>query len=188
MLSAPTPEEECTALRRMQRGEMAGWEQLHAWHAAKLCKAVAYQGLAPQFAEEVAQETFVKIWNRANDLDCQPRGMFPWRKRAAKNLAIDIQRRRRSVVVLHATDELPEQVDDAVALDSVMNAENQAMINEVLASIEARNPQQAEVIRLRLLEGLTPSEAAERMGIQANHVNQLLYRGLKLFKDRWPPR
>jgi RNA polymerase sigma factor (sigma-70 family) len=184
----PTPDEECQALRTMQRGDMAGWQQLHEWHASRLCKTVAYQGLAPQFAEEVAQETFIKIWNRANDLDCQPRGMFPWLKQAAKNLAIDIQRRSRTVVVLHATDELPEAVDDTVALNALLDAENKAMIDQVLAMIEDRNPKMALVIRFRMLDGLNPTETAERMGITANHVNQLLYRGLKQFKDRWPPR
>ena len=172
----------------MQRGDMVGLQQLHEWHAAKLCKVAAYQGLAPQFAEEVAQEAFIKIWNRANALDCQPRGFFPWLKKTARNLAIDIRIRSQTVVVLHATDELPEAVDDPVALDAVMDSEDQAMINEVITAIEARKPQQAEVIRLRMLKELSPKETAERMGITANHVNQLLYRGLKQFKDRWPPR
>ena len=62
------------------------------------------------------------------------------------------------------------------------------MIEETLAIVEKRNPKMAQVVRLRMLEGLSPKETAERMGIKANHVNQLLSRGLKEFKKLWPPR
>ena len=56
-------------------------------------------------AEEILQETFVRVWTRAETYDAQVGGPLPWIVRVARNCAIDRLRARRVRAPVDAPDD-----------------------------------------------------------------------------------
>src|SRR3954447_19798512 len=57
-------------------------------------------------AEDVAQETMLRLWRNAAGLELGPHGVRPWLRRVASNLCIDRVRARRNTSVV---EEVPEE-------------------------------------------------------------------------------
>ncbi|MFF6959859.1 sigma-70 family RNA polymerase sigma factor [Streptomyces sp. NPDC008317] len=69
--------------------------------------------LAPDLrhAEDVVQETLLRAWLRADQLDWQERPIRPWLFRIAHNLAVDTWRKDRAIPVGSAADVRPDTAD-----------------------------------------------------------------------------
>jgi RNA polymerase sigma factor (sigma-70 family) len=136
----------------------------------KLVYAVAYKVLGDRsLAEEAAQETFVRAWRGAASYD-PSRELGPWMATIARRTAIDVYRRaaRRVHGSLDESDpglvELPPSVERAYDVWEVRRA---------LAQLP---PEEATLVRLQHLEGLTQSEVAQRMGIALGTVKSRTFR------------
>jgi RNA polymerase sigma-70 factor (ECF subfamily) len=138
-----------------------------------LVYAVAHRVLGrPDLAEEAAQQTFVRAWQAADRLDPY-RDPGPWLATIAKRAALDIHRReeRRKTNALDDVSSdhpsiitLPPDVD---AMDSVW---------QVRRAIEALPPEEAAVVRLQHLDGITHTEIAAKLGIAVGTVKSRSHR------------
>jgi RNA polymerase sigma factor (sigma-70 family) len=136
----------------------------------KLVYAVAYKVLGDRsLAEEAAQEAFVRAWRGAASYD-PSRELGPWMATIARRTAIDVYRRaaRRAHGSLDESDpglvELPPSVERAYDVWEVRRA---------LAQLP---PEEATLVRLQHLDGLTQSEVAQRMGIALGTVKSRTFR------------
>src|SRR5580704_12906528 len=132
-------------------------------------------------AEDLVQETFLRVWNRAQGFDAERGAFGPWLLSVARNRAIDYLRsaggRERNAIEL-------EEVDHPALYTN--------MERDILASDDARviraallklTPQQREVIELAYYEGLTQTEMAERMGQPLGTVKTWVRTALKNLRD-----
>ena len=121
-------------------------------------------------AEDIAQETFVRICKQA--LVWQPgHAKFDtWMHRVALNLCYDRLRTRPP----QAENEMPEQVDIALHTEEKLIAVQQReQIGRALAALPHR---QREALVLQYYQELSNSEAAEIMGISVDALESLLSR------------
>lgn len=138
-----------------------------------LVYAVARRALGrDDLAEEAAQQTFVSAWQAADRLDVD-RDPAPWLATIAKRAAIDIYRReaRRPASALvdvkpgePAIVSLPPDLD---TLDSVW---------QVRRAIESLPTDEALIVRMQHLEGMTQTEIAEHLGIALGTVKSRSHR------------
>jgi RNA polymerase sigma-70 factor, ECF subfamily len=132
-------------------------------------------------AEDLVQETFLRVWNRAQGFDAERGAFGPWLLSVARNRAIDYLRsaggRERNAIELEEADH-PSLYTN--------------MERDILASDDARviraallklTPQQREVIELAYYEGLTQTEMAERMGQPLGTVKTWVRTALKNLRD-----
>lgn len=139
----------------------------------RLVYAVAYRVLGRHdLAEEAVQQTFVRAWQAADRFDVD-RDPSAWLATIAKRTAIDVHRReaRRpagalSDVALHdrALVSLPP---DFAALDAVW---------QVRRAIDALPPEEAIIVRLQYLDGMTQAEVAGVLGIALGTVKSRSHR------------
>ena len=120
-------------------------------------------------AEDVAQETFMRIWRHASGWRQGQARFDTWIHRVALNLCYDRLRRRREWV----TDELPEVADDA-PLPDAMPGDEQRRVNQALQRLA---PRQREAIVLVYYQELSNIEAAGAMQISVDALESLLARG-----------
>lgn len=115
-------------------------------------------------AEDVSQETFIKVWKSLKKFD-KTKKFKPWLYRIAKNAAIDYLRQRKiflSVENLH--DEEGENTDNffidpkPLPLDVVASLENKEAILRIVDSLPKIY---AVVLKLYYLEGFSLPEIAE---------------------------
>ncbi|SFN76632.1 RNA polymerase sigma-70 factor, ECF subfamily [Mesorhizobium sp. NFR06] len=161
------PDEEL--VRRVGAGDPAA---VQAMVARKLPRILALAnrmlGDAAE-AEDVAQETFVRIWRHASGWRQGHARFDTWIHRVALNLCYDRLRRRRE----WTTDELPK-VADAAPLPDAMPGDEARRISQALQRIA---PRQREAIVLVYYQELSNIEAAGAMQVSVDALESLLARG-----------
>lgn len=115
-----------------------------------------------QTAEEVVQETFWRVWERADSFSPN-RGTFTsWLFTIAHRYAIDLTRRakvRPSAAISEADVEI---MQNSASDENVLTAVSASIQSQTLKSaISNLPPEQIEVIRMAYYEGLTRKEIAD---------------------------
>jgi len=154
---------------------------------SELCAALAdcYEELklflkrkygCPQLAEEVVQETWMRLQRISTTAPLQqPRDYL---FRIASNLAIDHLRADKTRSQYAGMgNELPDEVSCQLPLpDQVLDGQQRLQI--LLMAVEELPPRCREVFSLHKLEGLSHGEVAEKLGISKNMVEKHVIRGL----------
>ncbi len=117
-------------------------------------------------AEELAQETMIRVWNKAALFDASKAQASTWIFTIARNQMIDSVRRGLKPA-LDPND--PAFVpDELVAADiKIERQQNAAALGRAMTSLNARY---AEVLRMSFFEGLTHSTIAEKLNIPIGTV------------------
>ncbi len=110
-------------------------------------------------AEEVLQDIFYQLWQKASQFD-PARGSLPgWLLVVARNRAISRLRRHDTSVdeeLAETTVALPAQLESAIA--------QRQLLERIHGALESLPTPQREALELAYFEGLTHSEIAERTG------------------------
>ncbi|MFN4056723.1 MAG: RNA polymerase sigma factor [Roseinatronobacter sp.] len=121
-------------------------------------------------AEDVTQETMLRLWRMAPDWQDGGAAPATWAFRVAANLATDRLRRRRGGV-----PELPELVDTGPTTDTRLMQDARARALE--AALQHLPERQRQAVILRHLEGLSNPDIAAILMIGVEAVESLTARG-----------
>jgi RNA polymerase sigma-70 factor, ECF subfamily len=118
-------------------------------------------------AEDVLQETFWRVWKSANTFQPQRGAFSSWVFRIARNLAIDLYRRRnvRPQVMPKADDgtSVLDQTPDP-DMDVAEQAQSALEDKQVRNAMSSLSSVQRQVIELAYFYGMTRQEIAEATG------------------------
>src|ERR671922_999774 len=89
-----TPAELVGLIAAVAKSDEAAFERLYGATRAKLYGVVLRILRRQDLAEEVIQETYVKIWNSAGQFNAALSSPITWMASIARNRAIDIVRKR----------------------------------------------------------------------------------------------
>ena len=124
--------------------------------------------LPPAMLEDAVQDALIAVHEKRHTYDGQ-RPFGPWLAAIARYKWID----RLRQIARRPEDSL--DVGDAATASHETAVTSATVLHRLLASLK---PQQAEVIRLAKLEGLSIGEIAERTGQSASLVKVNIHRGL----------
>lgn len=127
-------------------------------------------------AEDVAQETMLRLWRAGERLDLGTHGLRPWLRRVAANLCVDRVRAAKGTVL---TDEVPETPEPPTQLEHL---EQRDIASRVGAAMHALPERQRLALTLFHHEGMSQIEIAEIMGISDEAVESLLARARRALK------
>lgn len=175
--------DESALLAGTARGDAAAFRQLVDRHLAVVV-AVARRILNDEAeAEDVAQETMLKLWHGAAGIEVGEAGVRPWLRRVAANQAIDRFRSRSRVDV---TDQVPEVADAPQQERGLEAADRAGRVRQALARLPER---QRQALALFHFEGLSQIEVGKALGISDEAVESLLARARRALKadlkDDW---
>lgn len=132
-------------------------------------------------AEDILQDAFVRVWNRAEIYDPRIGGPLPWIVRVARNRALDRLRSRKvraavdaSVIDAAAVEPTPDtgiQSPEA----AVLEAERRLRLTGALAGLPF---EQRQLIEAAFFEGYTHSELARRFGLPLGTVKTRIRSGM----------
>ena len=140
---------------------------------------------SPEDAEEVAQETLLKVFERFDQLR-DPTNVRAWVFRIARNVCL-MQRRKSVFAPAHelSIDELPpsSEVPDAGPMPEggLLRAELRAVIDRVVAELPSSY---RAVVLLRDLEELTTEETAQILDLGTDVVKTRLHRGRAAMRQK----
>ncbi|MEP7322769.1 MAG: RNA polymerase sigma factor [Saprospiraceae bacterium] len=114
-----------------------------------------------QEAENLLQDTFVKIWKKICDYDNSKGAFFTWITSIARNTAIDYLRSRKNM-----QRSKTQTLEDYVPVKGTENPAQDLEIKDMKALVKKLEPKYQEVIELVYFLGYTHQEASERLQIQ----------------------
>ena len=129
-------------------------------------------------AEDVAQETFLRLWRSLDRWPADGSGLAAWLFRVAHNLCIDRIRRRRTVPLDGVAEPRDDRPDAAADL---IRREREAA---VAAAIDGLPQRQRAALLLCHHEGLSNAAAATVLGIGVEAVESLLARARRTLHQR----
>jgi RNA polymerase sigma-70 factor (ECF subfamily) len=132
-------------------------------------------------AEDLVQETFLRVWNRAQSFDEQRGALGPWILTVARNRAIDhlrsAQARTTSGVL-----ELDRLEDPTLFTQLEQSALSIDRARKLKAAFNKLTEQQRTVIELAYYEGLSQTEMAEKMNQPLGTVKTWVRAALKTLR------
>lgn len=132
---------------------------------------------SPGLAEEVAQDTFLKIWNQASTWNPDRGTLVTWMLTITRYTAIDRLRKEQR----QPTD-LSVPLEDEQATSDDMPWQDNRIMRALLDQLPG---EQQRVIDLAFYQGMTHSEMASYLSLPLGTVKTRLRLGLQKLRDLW---
>jgi RNA polymerase sigma-70 factor (ECF subfamily) len=133
-------------------------------------------------AEEILQETFLRVWRRAGQFDPQ-RGTVPiWLLAVARRTALERLRFESRRPALADGDEPSPFLE---SLPEPETTSEEARWRSLYLAVHALPAEQRQVIELAYYQGLSQSEIAEELGIPLGTVKTRLRTGMIHLRQEW---
>jgi RNA polymerase sigma-70 factor (ECF subfamily) len=150
-------------VRRLQKREEKAMAVLYDRYGRLVWSVIVAIVRDTALAEDLVQETFLRVWNRIQFFEAGRGALGPWLLAIARNRAIDhirsvSSRMDRGSVELDITSHPSLFVEMEREL---VNKDHSRLIQGAMKKL---NPNQQRVIELAYFEGLSQTEMAERMG------------------------
>lgn len=164
-------------MRAACAGDAVAYDRLLREVAAALRPRIrsALRGLAPSEEEDVVQEILIAVHLKRKTWD-PDRPLGPWLRAVANHKTIDILRRRGR--------ERHVSIDDFVEILPAEEAAHSVSECDVRRSLDTLPNSQRQVIETMVLNGKTPSEAAEQLGMTQGAVRVAFHRALNALAER----
>ncbi len=178
-------------LERIKRGDGESFGTLYDRTRGWLLAFVIVPRVGRAEAEDVLAETFRVALGAIASFEWRGVGLLHWLAAIARRKSLEHARRRDPR--LAALDDVPNlaelPADAPTAEAEMIRAEAlSALGGRVDATLASLPPRYAEVLRLRLLEGLPRAECADRLAVSTATFDVVLHRATRAFAREWGKR
>jgi RNA polymerase sigma-70 factor (ECF subfamily) len=160
-LSNPqTDAEEAELLRALARGDESAFARIYDRYSPILLGLLLRILRSRAEAEDVLQEVFLQVWQRAHSFDAERGRAFTWLVTLARSRAIDRLRSvgsRERAARASAEEALPESEPAEWADNAAIRSERAEAVRAALAELPE---EQRQVLMLAYIEGMSQSEIA----------------------------
>ncbi len=168
-------------MKRIAAHDQQAFREIYQQYG-KAIYSLAYHVLQnATLAEEVTQDTFLKVWRQKTHWDPEKGQLKNWLLKVTHFTAIDRLRQERRQPMLH-----PDAIEDIEIELSLPRNETGWQDGVALRMLVKQLPEeQAFLIDLAFFRGLTHSEIAEMTGIPLGTVKTRLRTGLQRLRELW---
>jgi RNA polymerase sigma-70 factor, ECF subfamily len=167
------------ALERTAGGDLAAFKAVYAATSVKLYGVIIRILGRPDLADEVLQEVYVRVWQRAGDFDRKSGSPITWLATIARNRALDEARRG----TMRSFDEFPELLELPSGDNPAASLEQSEELRRLYACLDALEAEKKEIVLLVYYHGLTREEISARFERPVATVKTWLRRSLAQLKD-----
>lgn len=173
--------------RALRRRDPDALEQLIEQYQHRLFRYLLYFTRDRQFAEDIFQETWMRVLERGIQYD--PRWKFEtWLISVARNLAIDQMRRRTpeslDEALCDSEGETVRELEDENATNALDKMARQQENAQVATALQGLQPLYREVLVLRFHEDMSLEEIARTLDVPLSTAKSRLSRGLTALQTR----
>jgi len=177
--AAVSPAEDVELLRRTGQGDHQSLQELYRRYSGPLL-STAYRVLNnAKDAEDVLQEAFIQIWEKASVYDVRRGKPFTWAMTLTRNKAIDrlrrVQRRHRLQDDIEKEATVWERTHAMDSSDVASSHETERMVRNAVIEL---SPDQRRAIEMAYFSGLTQNEIAAQLQEPLGTVKARIRRGM----------
>jgi len=133
-------------------------------------------------AEEVTQDTFLKLWSRARQYLAERGAFLPWLLTMARHVALDRLRLEKRRPALSDSND-PE--DAWQVLPDHETTSDESRWRSMYFAVQSLQPDQRQVIELAYYQGLSQTEIAEVLGWPLGTVKTRLRAAMEKLRENW---
>ena len=188
--AVPSPTSDLDLLQRIVARDDGALASLYDRHSRLAYSVILRILRSTSDAEDVLQETFVRVWARADSYDATLGSPAAWLARIARNRAIDRLRAKRvrgdiSVERAGGPGRETVQTPEPHTLNTPELALQDATTARALQTAMADLPDaQRELIQAAFFEGYTHTELSSRFGVPLGTVKTRIRTGLTAMRGR----
>jgi RNA polymerase sigma-70 factor (ECF subfamily) len=161
------------------KGDEASFAELYQVTSPKLY-AVAVRILrSKEVAEEVLQESYFKVWERARDFNPTIASPMTWMATIVRNRALDEVRRRAARPFADVSELDNVESEDEHPLNAIERSED---LERLLRCLEGLEPEKRQIVRLAYLHGLSREALAKLFNRPEGTIKTWLHRSLAQLK------
>jgi len=153
-------------IKLVRARDQKGLKYLYDHYSHALMGLILHVVKDREAAEELLQETFVKVWNNFNSYDNKKGRLYTWMLNIARNLAIDKTRSNE-----YKLSQQTQNIENSV---NSVNREHQSEFESELLDlkdlVQKLRPEQKELIDLIYFFGYAQAEAAEKLKVPLGTV------------------
>jgi RNA polymerase sigma-70 factor, ECF subfamily len=169
------------ALERVAQGDQAAFETVYVATSLKLYGIVVRILGRRELADEILQEVYIRVWQRAGEFDRASGSPITWLATIARNRALDEAKRK----TMRSLEEFPEllEMPSGEEEDPLVSHEYNDERRRLLACLDRLDPERKRIILLAYHYGMTRREIASHLGRPVATVKTWLRRTLAQLRD-----
>jgi len=173
--SMEAADELAALLARTAAQDREAFAELYRRTSAKLLGIALRILRRRDLADDLLQEIYVKIWERAGDFNASRGSAITWMSTITRNRAIDEIRRKGMVAI----DDLPEGFEAAGdSPDPLAGRERSEQLQGLLACLQELDPQKRIIVLLAYYNGTSREALSQRFDTPVPTIKTWLHRSL----------
>ncbi|HEY4324588.1 MAG TPA: sigma-70 family RNA polymerase sigma factor [Mucilaginibacter sp.] len=165
----------------LRNREKVAIEALYDMYSSSLYGVISRIIVDTASAEDVLQETFVKIWHSFSGYSAEKGRLFTWMVNIARNLSID-KLRSKDFKNQNKNQELENNV---TLVDEQMNTAYKPELMGIKELVGTLKPEQKSILELVYFKGYTHVEAADELGIPLGTIKTRLRMGIQQLRKHF---
>lgn len=175
--------EENNLIKKCQRGDKEAFQFLISKYHPLVYKFLVKLTNDEQLAEDLNQETFIKVIRNIDKFDTAGKAKFSTYIIAiAKNAYIDYLRSERRYGQNISISEAVNIEDTNIQLEDTVI--NKLYRESVFADLEGLSEEQKIAIKLKYIEGLTLKEIGDKLNLEPKTIKSRIHNGIVLLRKR----
>lgn len=164
---------------RIARGDEEAFGHIFHTYNAKLFPFVIKVTRSESAAQEIIQETFLRLWVHRESL-AQMEQPVSWLYKVASNLSLSYLRRQAAEIRRIQQVSMSSTVAENNGVNNIAVREMQSLLN---AAIDRLPPRRQLIYKLSRQQGLSHKEIAEQLHLSRNTVKNQVVVALKFIQD-----
>ncbi|WP_299778303.1 sigma-70 family RNA polymerase sigma factor [uncultured Formosa sp.] len=164
----------------LKHGDKKALTLLYQHYADALLGVISKVITDPDLAQDVLQESFIKVWKKAKSYDPSKAKLFTWLYRIAYNTAID------KIRSLSNKENKEVQIEDSNVYKISAEGLNQDVM-DIQKHLRSIDPKYNIVLNALFFEGMTQQEASDELNIPLGTIKSRLKIGLRELKKIYDP-
>ncbi|MFI4996794.1 MAG: sigma-70 family RNA polymerase sigma factor [Hyphomicrobiales bacterium] len=162
-------------MTRVARKDREAFAALYRATSAKMFGTALRILRRRELAEEILQEAYAKIWERAGDFDAAKASPVTWMAAIVRNRALDEVRRKTPISV----EDMPEGFEPAADNPDPLAARDRSeSLRQLLACLDKLEPQKRQMVLLAYYHGASREALAQRYEAPVPTIKTWLHRSL----------
>jgi RNA polymerase sigma-70 factor (ECF subfamily) len=170
-----TPGELAGLLAAVAKGDEAAFERLYVATRAKLYGVVLRILRRQDLAEEVVQETYVRIWKSAGQFNPGLASPITWMASIARNRAIDLMRKKSETLIEEEPSEMEAVADSP---DPLARREMTEELKRLLECVGRLDQERQKLVLLAYYNGWSREQLAAKFKAPVNTIKTWLRRSI----------
>ena len=169
------PAEDIQYIRQLQEGQKDALYALYQKYSGALYGVILRMCREEILAQEILQDTYVKVWKQIHTYDPEKGRFYTWAYRIARNTTLNALRKENKLI---QTEDLSVYTDKGEEEE----IRDYTQLNGVLRDLESHHQRAIELVYFK---GYTHREAHEEMGVPLGTFKSYVKQALKQLRNAY---